>query len=507
MKRSRIWMVCAIVIFALMTCAAAKPVDKNGITITPLTPPSSKFTEPTTAPEETETPETEDKLSYEPEDGEKKLAEIEAICKKTDQTIREEAQALLDKLEKSSDFYGTNPSLVLDFYSQTQESIQLAYEEIESLSLDYFRIISLQAVKNPPSGEDLLSDYYDTLEPYSEEYLFENLEVHDEIEQWWFDKTWGDDRLLNAHFWIGDPTDEAKDTLETFMEESALWDYLEATQNLLIGVQNLNEQKLPMTEKDRKLWDSLETGEIDFLTMLQEMSLIEKEYHITEKDGVLTYDPEDPKSMIAAVRYVYGKANQTVQEEYEALIRKLGDSYDSYEKNKPEIEAFYALTVDNLRIVYTDLEAVCKDYFQLTALKMAEHHQFFAVADAMLEELDDALSDCEDAYIDGCYDLYQEIQQLSFELIKKGTNKKQGTENTWAMNKGADARRALNTAELENPLEEAYDIAYNTLYEINKLYMYKMDESVSRELKTLWTRFEKGEIEFADVMAHMRDGN
>ena len=125
------------------------------------------------------------------------------------------------------------------------------------------------------------------------------------------------------------------------------------------------------------------------------------------------YDPNDLDNMLSFIVTTGSNAATAIESDAEALIKKLGDSYQTYDKNKVAVTEYYGSMLELANNSYAAFRSCSIDYFKCVAAQGLDDYKTWdgAVSD-FYEEWDDAMGEFYDSWDDAYSDIYDTCDDL-----------------------------------------------------------------------------------------------
>ncbi len=139
----------------------------------------------------------------------------------------------------------------------------------------------------------------------------------------------------------------------------------------------------------------------------------------TEEPNKFSYDKNSLESMLTFANTESTTAAGAVSADAEALLAKLGDSYDTYDKNKEAVSEFYTQTTLRAEQLYTALQAVAIDYYKCIAANGIDDYDTW---DKAMDDFYDAWDEGMDDFYDAWDEAYDDIYDTSDDLIESASD-------------------------------------------------------------------------------------
>lgn len=168
------------------------------------------------------------------------------------------------------------------------------------------------------------------------------------------------------------------------------------------------------------------------------------------------YDPNDTENMLTFLETTAAEAVTATETEVEALLAKLGDSYQSYDKHKSAVTDCYAQLLTRSDETYAAFQACSRDYFKCVAAHgLGDYRTWSGALSDFYDTWSDAMSDFYDSWSDACSDIYGTCSDLISDSY-----------NTLDYSTYSDAWSAMYEAYSEawEALYEAYSDAWSLTY-------------------------------------------
>ena len=125
------------------------------------------------------------------------------------------------------------------------------------------------------------------------------------------------------------------------------------------------------------------------------------------------YDPNDLESMLSFIKSAGKTASDETEAEAEALVAKLGDSYETYSKSKASVTSFYGAMQVRASKLYSTFQTCSIDYFKCVAAQGLDDYDTWddALGD-FYDEWDDAMGEYYDVWDDAIGDVYDKLDDL-----------------------------------------------------------------------------------------------
>ncbi len=133
----------------------------------------------------------------------------------------------------------------------------------------------------------------------------------------------------------------------------------------------------------------------------------------------LSYDKDSLEAMLTFVGTESAAAEEAVSADAEALLTKLGDSYDAYDKNKEAVSEFYTQTALCAEQLYTALQTVAIDYYKCIAANGIDDYDTW---DKAMDDFYDAWDEGMDDFYDAWDEAYDDIYDTSDDLIESASD-------------------------------------------------------------------------------------
>ena len=118
----------------------------------------------------------------------------------------------------------------------------------------------------------------------------------------------------------------------------------------------------------------------------------------------VTYDNQDPESMMEAVESAVNAGSDAVTTATDALLTAIGDTYDGYSANIAAVEGFYTDTLNIACQIYATLRTISIDYYKcLAAQGLDDYDAWNGAMDDFYEAWDDGMDDFYEVW-DGVYE-------------------------------------------------------------------------------------------------------
>ena len=129
------------------------------------------------------------------------------------------------------------------------------------------------------------------------------------------------------------------------------------------------------------------------------------------------YDHQDLDNMVAFVKTTGEKHSTNMEEKTTVLIENLGDTFDSYQKNKSKISEFYADALADSDELFAALKAVSSDYYQCVA---KDHFSEYKVWTGAMSDMYDSWTKAMEHFYDTCGDCFQDVFEACSDFINLG---------------------------------------------------------------------------------------
>ena len=127
----------------------------------------------------------------------------------------------------------------------------------------------------------------------------------------------------------------------------------------------------------------------------------------------LPYDANDLENMLAYTETIGASMEERISKEKDALLEKLGETYDSYDKNKSLVPEFYNDTLTSGNEFYTALQALGIHYYKCVASQgLDDYDAWDGAMDDFYDAWDDAMDDFYDAWDKAYDDVYDECDEI-----------------------------------------------------------------------------------------------
>lgn len=125
------------------------------------------------------------------------------------------------------------------------------------------------------------------------------------------------------------------------------------------------------------------------------------------------YDISDLESMLKYVRSEGENAEKNTVNEKDELLKKLGNSYDTYDKNKFLVSKFYDNTMIQAKELYTSIHTVSIDYYKCVASHgIDDYDTWNENMDSYYDVWDEVMDEYYDAWDEAYNDIYDECDSL-----------------------------------------------------------------------------------------------
>ncbi len=135
------------------------------------------------------------------------------------------------------------------------------------------------------------------------------------------------------------------------------------------------------------------------------------------KTSKVSYDKNDLNSILTAMEQEYEDASGFITDESVVVFEKIGETYDSYEKNTSKVTNFYKKSLKEAIGLYESLQSISSDYFMCVAKNGLEDYD--AWYDAM-DDFYDTWNDGMDNFYDIWDDIYEDLYDKCDELVESG---------------------------------------------------------------------------------------
>lgn len=171
----------------------------------------------------------------------------------------------------------------------------------------------------------------------------------------------------------------------------------------------------------------------------------------------LPYDANDLENMLAYTETIGASMEERISKEKDALLEKLGETYDSYDKNKSLVPEFYNDTLTSGNEFYTALQALGIHYYKCVASQgLDDYDAWDGAMDDFYDAWDDAMDDFYDAWDKAYDDVYDECD----ELIEDGSDDLDYDDYSDVWSSMYDAH-----SEAWSKMYDAHSDAWSTLYD------------------------------------------
>lgn len=138
-----------------------------------------------------ETTTTNDKETKQPEvacdrnDLNSILTAMETECETAIKSITDESVIVFEKIGETYESYSDNKEVVTEFYTESFDRAKELYNTLESISVDYFKCVASNGIKDYDVWDGSMEDFYDTWDDGMEDFY----DAWDEIYEDLYDKT------------------------------------------------------------------------------------------------------------------------------------------------------------------------------------------------------------------------------------------------------------------------------------------------------------------------------
>lgn len=161
MKRILLIFLAVIFLFSLVACGGEKMPDNNN--------------------EETK----QSEISYDRNDLNSMITAMEAEYEKASKSITDESVVMFEKIGDTYENYAENKDVVTDFYTNSFTVAEELYIIIDSISVDYFKCVASNGIKDYSEWNDNMEEFYNTWNDSMEDFY----DIWNEIYEDLYDET------------------------------------------------------------------------------------------------------------------------------------------------------------------------------------------------------------------------------------------------------------------------------------------------------------------------------
>ena len=198
----------------------------------------------------------------------------------------------------------------------------------------------------------------------------------------------------------------------------------------------------------------------------------------TDHPNKYSYDTGSLESMLTFIKTTGETACTDTTNQAEVLIKKLGDSYTTYNSNKNEVTAFFASAQTRSAELYAAFQACSIDYFKCVAKQGLDDYSTW---DDAMGEFYDAWDDAMGDYYDAWDEAYGDIYDTCDDLISDASDELEYDEYS-------DAWSAMY---------DEYSDAWAAMYEA---YSDAWSKTYS-DYSSVWSGFYGGETDVDNILA------
>lgn len=339
---------------------------------------------------EEKTEETETTVEQEVSEGEAGLKEIRlsigAHAETVISAIEKEYEDMTSSLGDTYETYLTNKSVLTEWYSSTLSELETAYSSINEQAINYYRMVPTHVdVTDSDAVDSVMDDFYDD--------IYEDVldEFYDRIYEGLFDRVYDDyyDGVIDD----GEENVDYGDWLDVRSEFYDSW---------LDARSDFYDSWLDIRSDIYSDWldvkGEIKSGNFDIEDILGGGFMEEINESSTEAIG---------ENSLEALRKNIGiKAETTIsgiENSYEELKNKLGNTYDSYVANESALTDWYATMLNTSKAAFESIDADSVNYYK-SIPNTVDTSNRDAVEDAMDDFKDDIYEDVMDEFKDRIYD-------------------------------------------------------------------------------------------------------
>lgn len=202
----------------------------------------------------------------------------------------------------------------------------------------------------------------------------------------------------------------------------------------------------------------------------------------TKESAEQTKEFEDLQSMVEYVEKICVDFQDDIEQNAEVLMQQLNDDYDTYDKNKDLVPAFYAQAASDSQKIYDELQSVAVDYYQCIAVNGLSDYEVW----------NDAMEDFYNAWNDGMDDSYNAWNEVFEDVYNSCDRLIRDASNDLDYKTYSDVWSAMyeNHSDAWSAMYESYSDAWETLYENHS---------------DVWSGFYKNESD-VDVILGKKEG-
>ena len=133
----------------------------------------------------------------------------------------------------------------------------------------------------------------------------------------------------------------------------------------------------------------------------------------------ISYERDDPESILNALTSEIESASQAIIDDSAAVIKKIGESYNTYNDNKSAITDFYNNSIEKAETLYAAIETISIDYFEYVAEQNLDEYK---VWNNSMEDFYDIWNDGMDDFYKTWDRNYDDIYDKCNDLIEDGAD-------------------------------------------------------------------------------------
>lgn len=190
------------------------------------------------------------------------------------------------------------------------------------------------------------------------------------------------------------------------------------------------------------------------------------------------YNSKDLKSILSYIKTAGETACADTETEAKALVEKLGDSYNTYSKNKDSITSFYDTLHERSESLYKTFQSCSIDYFiGVAAQGLDDYDTWDDAMGEFYDEWDDIMGEYYDTWDDAMGDVYDQADDLI-----------------------SDAADELDYDEYSDEWSSMYAQHSDTWSALYKLYSDAWSKTY-KEYSSCWSGFYKGNADVDAILA------
>lgn len=132
------------------------------------------------------------------------------------------------------------------------------------------------------------------------------------------------------------------------------------------------------------------------------------------------YDANSLESMLTFIKTTGEQACTDTKADADALIAKLGDTYDTYSKNKDSVASFYESVKNRSPQIYSAFQQCSVDYFKCVAKQGLDD---YATWNDAMDDFYNQWNDAMDDYYEAWDDAYGDVYDVCNDLVEDGYDK------------------------------------------------------------------------------------